>query len=440
MTVIKEDDTGAMPNRNTYDALLCGPKILYFFTFLQQYSFYSFRSVFFKAYFKYEPYQTGLIYSLTALSSFIGMTAWSNAADTTKRPKMIYMLVITGSLFTFMPLYFKDFIANSFPEPFYVVLVVLCVYSFFNYGMNPILSNTVLEMLTDARETDKSIYGRQVLFGSIAYIISNFVQGWANDTHGAASVFVIFPVSTELLLLAVFFAFPSDSHRRLRDSEPSEKNTENTAITTTIPTPSTPMKPWWHVLRSARFVLFLTVIFLTGCARSVMSAFLPLFYKDNLDLTSQHSSWLMISGVTLEMLSFAMAPAVSKVGPYWMLVLAQVVMAVRAWAYVKVPVQPSSFPIYMVIELLKGAAFGLTHLAGVRIARETAPEGLEATAQGFYEGFYSQIPSILSVPLGGAAIQKLGFASLFLYSAWGITFSCCLVIAVFIQNGKLRIR
>ena len=294
--------------------------------------------------------------------------------------------------------------------------------------MNPILSNTVLEMLTDAGQTDKSIYGRQVVFGSVAYIVTNYIQGKANSAYGVGSVFVIFPVSTLILLVAVVFSFPDDSERsgkRALKEEQEEK------------VPSTVL-PWWHVLHSPRFILFLTVIFLTGCARSVMSAFLPLFYSTQLHLIDEDTAWLMISGVTLEMMSFAMAPVVSVVGPYWMLLLAQLIMAVRAWAYATVPAEGSYFKVYLVIELLKGAAFGLTHLAGVRIARESAPVGLEATAQGFYEGFYSQIPSILSVPLGGVTIQRVGFASLFKYTAWGITFSCCLVILVFLQSGKLR--
>lgn len=432
MSVIKEEEIVPPPpaKRSAYDTLLCGPKILYFFSFLQQYSFYSFRSVFFKEYFNYTPSQTGLIYSLSALTSFIGMTVWSNAADTTKRPKMIYTTVILGSLVAFMTLFFKKTLEDCFYEPFYAVLAISCAYSFFNFGMNPILSNTVLEMLTEAGETDKAIYGRQVVFGSFAYITTNYVQGWAIDASGVGSVFVILPVSSAMLLLAVFLSFPNDSERPAKRAKSTGDDGKQT-------TEKAADRPWWHVLRSTRFVLFLTVIFLTGCARSIMSAFLPLFYKNNLHLNSHTSSLLMISGVTLEMLSFAMAPAVSMIGPYWMLVLAQVVMALRAWAYVKVPAESSNFWIYMVIELLKGAAFGLTHLAGVRIARESAPEGLEATAQGFYEGFYSQIPSIASVPLGGLAIQNLSFASLFTYTAWGITFSCCLVILVFLQSGKL---
>jgi MFS transporter, PPP family, 3-phenylpropionic acid transporter len=410
-----------------YDTMLVGPKILYFFAFLQQYSFYGFRSVFFKSYFLYSPFQTGTIYSASAAASFVGMTVWSNTADSTRKPKMVFMILVLGSMITFISLYFKSLFEGK-SYSFWLVLSVICVYSFFNFGMNPILSHTVLEILNEAGEVDKSIYGRQVVFGSFAYIISNFCQGYATDLFGVKSIFTIFLFSSLMLIAAVIYAFPSDNKDKV-----VEKAIESKKIRADIIVP-----PWWHVLRSPRFVLFLTVIFLTGCARSIMSAFLPIYCKENLKLTGLASSLVLISGVTLEMLSFAMAPMVSGLGPYWMLVMAQVIMAVRAWAYVYVPADSRYFGVFLLIELLKGAAFGLTHLAGVRIARESAPEGLEATAQGFYEGFYAQIPAILSVPLGGMAISVFGFSTLFKYTAVGISFSCALVIFIFWQNGKLR--
>lgn len=423
MTTLIKDSRPAV---NLHDTLLVRPKILYFFAFLQQYSFYAFRSVFFTEYFEYTASQTGMIYSFSAAASFIGMTAWSNTADSSRKPKLVFLALIFGSFVTFMTLYMKHLLTS-----YYVVLGLICAYSFFNFGMNPILSNTVLEMLSDAGEVDKSIYGRQVVFGSFAYILTNFCQGLAKDHFGVESIFVIFPVSSVMLLLAVIYAFPSDSQH-------AGKLQGIKSVTSSKSVDCAVTPPWWHVLRSPRFVLFLTVIFLTGCARSIMSAFLPYYCKENLKLSGVNSALIMISGVTLEMLSFAMAPLVSGLGPYWMLVLAQVIMAVRAWAYVVVPASSDYFAVFMLIELLKGAAFGLTHLAGVRIARESAPPGLEATAQGFYEGFYAQIPAIVSVALGGIAINSFGIAALFQYTAIGISFSCALVIFIFWQNGKLR--
>jgi len=430
MTVITSSSKTGTVSVSAYDTMLLGPKILYFFAFLQQFSFYGFRSVFFKSYFLYSPFQTGTIYSASAAASFVGMAAWSNAADSTRKPKMIFMILVVGSLITFMSLYFKSLFEGK-SYSFLLVLSVICLYSFFNFGMNPILSHTVLEILNEAGEVDKSIYGRQVVFGSFAYIISNFCQGYATDIFGIESIFIIFLLSTLMLIFAVIYAFPSDTK--------TTTSTEKTLESKKAKSDDLIVPPWWHVLRSPRFVLFLTVIFLTGCARSIMSAFLPIYCKENLKLTGLASSLVLISGVTLEMMSFAMAPMVSGLGPYWMLVMAQMIMAVRAWAYVYVPANSSNFLVFLLIELLKGAAFGLTHLAGVRIARESAPEGLEATAQGFYEGFYAQIPAIISVPLGGMAIVAFGFERLFKYTAIGISFSCALVIFIFWQNGKLRI-
>lgn len=438
MSLIKENsasdavETSKMPLR---DVNFIRPKILYFFVFLQQYCFYAFRSVFYKEYHQFSDYHFGCISAFSAAASFLGMTVWSNAADRTKSPKMVFFVLICGSLLSLL-----CFASSAVKGVYYPALVVSCIYSFFNFGMNPILSNTVLEMLAEAGEVDKSVYGRQVLFGTFAYVVSNLCLGIASDKYGQESLFIIYPVASLILFCAVFYAFPSDSHHRAALASLKEKSTGEVEKKTKTAADDAPVLPWWHVLKSPRFVLFLLVIFFTGCARTVMSSFLSLYCKKELGITGFYSSLVMIAGVVFEVGSFVMAPTVSQLGPYWMLVLAQVIMAVRAWAYVYVPASGEYFVVFLFIELLKGAAFGLTHLAGVRIAKESAPPGLEATAQGFYEGFYAQIPAIISAPMGGATIQYLGFKSLFFYTAVGISICCASVIFIFAQNGKLRLR
>lgn len=437
MSLIKEKGNSSFVRPNMVpqhaDVNFIRPKILYFFAFLQQYCFYSFRSVFFKNYYKFNDFQFGCISAFSAGASFLGMTVWSNAADRTKSPKMVFLILVFGSLVSLL-----SFSLSAIKGRYYPSLVISCIYSFFNFGMNPILSNTVLEMLVEAGEVDKSVYGRQVLFGTFAYVVSNLCLGIAMDEYGQESLFTIYPIVSLMLFFAVLYAFPSDARHRAALAVAASRTEKSDEVEKK--TSDAPDLPWWHVLKSPRFVLFLLVIFFTGCARTVMSSFLSLYCKEKLGITGFYSSLVMISGVVFEVGSFVMAPTVSRLGPYWMLVLAQIIMAVRAWAYVYIPASGEYFAVFLFIELLKGAAFGLTHLAGVRIAKESAPPGLEATAQGFYEGFYAQIPAIISAPMGGATIQYLGFKSLFFYTAVGISICCASVISIFAQNGKLRLK
>ncbi len=318
-------------------------------------------------------------------------------------------------------MYFQEAI-SSLSFKLSVLTVLMTLFSFFNFGMNPILSSTVLEMLSREGITDKAVYGRQVAFGSISFIVSNLVLGYFKL---GSSPFLILAVSGLLLLGVVFLVFPNDF-------DPSAQTNVQEKPKATGSTP-----PWYMLLKNLKFVMFLTVIFLTGCARSFMSAYLTLFYKEKLKLQDLQSSMLLVSGIAFEIIGFWFSTTVSKIGPYRMLVLAQFFMVVRCWAYYLIPERADMFAYFMVVELLKGAAFGLTHLAGVKVARESAPEGLEATAQGFYEGCYSQLPSVISVPLGGPTIEKYDFNLTFLFTAIAISFSFATVTSIFAYSGKL---
>jgi predicted MFS family arabinose efflux permease len=446
--------------KKLYGEWLIGPKLLNFFTFLLQYSFYAFRSTFLKEYLGFGSHAIGWTFSLMAGSSFLGISVWSRLADRTGRPKSIYLAIIVASWGLFMSLLLK-------PD-FRITLGILSLYSFCAFALTPILSRTVLHMLaTSGLKASKSAYGRQVIFGSFAYVFVNLVLGQVIHRDGQASTFWILSIAAASLFAVVWECFPTDhltssrkvlvgspategqkaidgspdtdSHREASLSATAAKPESFSAVVS-LPERRASKRQWVHLFKgNPRFVMFLGVIFLTGCARTIMSAFLPLYYKD-IQLSSVEQSLLLVSGVTFEMAGFFWGPRILGLGPYWMLVLAQMIMVLRAWAYVVMAPQRDSFWLLFVIELLKGAAFGLTHLAGVKIACDSAPPGLETTAQGFYEGFYAQLPSVFSAPLGGWAIDTYGFPMLFLATAVGISISCTTVIVTFAYSRKLTFK
>jgi len=358
-----------------------------------------------------------------AACSFLGISFWSRLADKTGRQKLIYFVLIFLSSCFFLPLYFKP---NTM-----LLTLLLAAYSFCINGMNPILSYIVLRMLErSGLHENKTIYGRQVLFGSFASIAANLALGPSIDRYGEASVFYVFFVAAVLLFSVVVFCFPGDS-------KDTKLRVEKSDAVETLPQPSTSENIFRLFHGNSRFAIFLGVIFLTGCARSVMSAFVTLYYQ-KLNLSKTQSMCNLASGVMLEMACFYWGPKMADLSPHWMLVIAQVAMVVRSWAYLCIPQNEHAFCYLLAVELLKGLAFGMTHLAGVQVARESAPEGLETTAQGLYEGIYSQLPSVFATPLGGWALHRFGFVSLFLVTACGISVSCFFVTITFWHSGKLK--
>jgi MFS family permease len=406
-----------------YRKYLIAPKLLNFFTFLYQYSFYSFRSNFLKEYFLMkEMKEVAFVFFFLAVGSFIGMSLWAYASDRTRQPKAVFSFVVLASLLSFFCMYFQEYILNH-GYKITIVTFLMTLFSFFNFGMNPILSSTVLEMLSREGITDKAVYGRQVAFGSFSFVVVNLVLGFFKVT---SSPFLILALTGFMLLGVVFLVFPNDI------SPVPQKLTAEKEIVEKTGSP-----PWYQLLTNVKFVMFLSVIFLTGCARSFMSTYLTIYYKELVKLEDVKSSMLLVSGISFEIIGFWFSTSISKIGPYRMLVLAQFLMVVRCWAYYLIPGHSNYFVAFLLVELLKGAAFGLTHLAGVKVARESAPEGLEATAQAFYEGCYSQLPSVISVPLGGPAIDGIGFNATFFITAVGISISFVTVTSIFAYSGNL---
>ena len=367
--------------------------------------------------------QVAFVFFFVALGSFIGMSSWAYVSDKTRQPKLVFSFVVIASLLSFYGMYFQDYIM-SHSYKCTIVAALMSLFSFFNFGMNPILSSVVLEMLNREGITDKAVYGRQVAFGSIAFIVANLVLG---QFKGASAAFPVLAVTGLMLFAVVFFVFPNDI-----DPSAAKKTEEKMQPKENVVSP-----PWYCLLMNPKFMTFLTVIFLTGCARSFMSVYLTVYYKETVLLSNIQSSMLLVSGILFELVGFWFSTSVSRIGPYRMLVVAQFFMVARCWAYYLIPGEKGYFAHFLFVELMKGAAFGLTHLAGVKVARESAPEGLEATAQAFYEGCYSQLPSLISVPLGGPAIKDLGFTATFLITALGISFSFVTVTSIFAFSGNL---
>jgi predicted MFS family arabinose efflux permease len=84
------------------------------------------------------------------------------------------------------------------------------------------------------------------------------------------------------------------------------------------------------------------------------------------------------------------------------------------------------------VQLLHGLTFSLTWAAGVSYARQIAPAGMSATAQGLFSGTFFGLGGSVGALMGGILYQTVGSALMFRYVAMVIP-SCG---AVFLWTGR----
>lgn len=427
-------------------------KILFFSMALVQYSFYVFRNPFFRDFLGLDETQAGMVGSIMALVSFPCMTIWNALADLTGRHKLGLVFITAASVTCFELFMFVK--KGS-------LLITLCVisgYSSLSSGMIPLLDYEGLRMLEEKPGFSKEMYGRQRLWSTVAYAVITYLSALFMEYRNAKTkdmstdkgkssggyevLFLVQPISAFIFISALLLFGPRDKPKPflikgiLKNFSKSKNSKPD--VTKTHQAAQNEQPPWIKLLTNPNFLFFLFVVFMNGMARMVMSNFLTYYWLDDYKMSKVQVAYATIFGIAIELIIFFFASTIALIGSYWMLVLAQGSMALRTWLYyLLVPHKNFVWQTYS-IELLKGVAFGLTHSASVKIAAQSAPPGLEATAQALYTSMYAQLPAVISAYAGSILYKKFGPKPLFLITA--SVSSCALIIFIikYTIEGKIR--
>jgi PPP family 3-phenylpropionic acid transporter len=410
------------------------------------YGFYLYRTNYATDVLKFSTAQFGYMSGMMAAVGFLFMALWGYLADLTGNPKLVLSIVSVGtagsfSLFLLGP---KGVALNMF---------LVSLYAAFASGFMAMCDDQVLRILSFTNE--KALYGRQRLWETLSFSVTTRLLGYLIKAHGTVVIHIWVPATAALFILAVLF-FGTNKPEILVDK--SEESGVKSAVTspqavkqatvvvdvsstTNLLLEEKPKRPLIILLANPNYLFLLFGVFLTGCARSVMSIFLTRYLQNDMKLDEEQAATAAISGIVLELLIFfGSSYYLRHLGIYWMLIIAQVAMVIRGWAYFVMDPVPSNWWLVYLIELLKGVGFGFTQTAGVRLANEVVPPGLEATAQSMYTGMYSQLPTVLVACLGGEIYQNWGAQTLFLGTAILSTCSLLLFLAKYSYDGRIYFR
>lgn len=382
-----------------------------------------------------------------AAVGFLFMALWGYLADITGNPKLVLSVVSAGTAGSFSLFLFG-------PTGVALNMFLVSLYAAFASGFMAMCDDQVLRILSFTNE--KALYGRQRLWETLSFSVTTRLLGFLIKTNGTVVIHIWVPATAALFILAVLI-FGTNKPEVLVDKseESGVKSTAGspvavkettvvldvTSTTNLLPEEEKPKRPLMILLANPNYLFLLFGVFLTGCARSVMSIFLTRYLQSDMKLDEEQAASAAISGIVLELfIFFGSSFYLKHLGIYWMLIIAQVAMVIRGWAYFAMAPVPSNWWLVYLIELLKGVGFGFTQTAGVRLANEVVPPGLEATAQAMYTGMYSQLPTVLVACLGGEIYQNWGAKTLFLGTAVLSSCSLLLFLAKYSYDGRIAFR
>jgi MFS family permease len=313
--------------------------------------------------------EIGLLASIPPVMTMIGTAVWGGLADATQRHKLLFILALVGAIASvaLMPA----------AQSFLGLSLVIALHSFCFMSLIPLYDNSALEILGDQSEK----YGQIRLWGSIGWgagapligpLVEQLGLQWTFYGHAA------------LLLLGLLIALP------LPIAQKSLGGGFGQGLKRLL------QDPRWH--------LFLLIIFIAGFGDAVIRNYSFLYLKDlgagqvlmGLSLTISTISELALlafSGLLFKGLGMRARLLVA--------VLAQV-FRLLAWSVIGDPYLALS------LQLLNGLTFGLLWTTGVAYAREIAPNGMSATAQGFLSSVYFGLSSVVGALFGGFMYEQVG--------------------------------
>lgn len=451
--------------------LLISTKLIFFSMAFAYYTFYIFRGIFLQGYMGFTADTYGYLSSLMAAFSFAATSMWSLLSDRTGKHKLVLIFLTVCMVISF------DLI-SQIKLPLSVIgtimtFVLMISYSVFQSGVMPLVDYLTLKRLTSSPGFSKELYGRQRMWATIGYPVVSYIVGNLTERYKMPITYWIMPIATVPFILALFCFVPNDhsearqgntiSIERLpEDKEELNRNDEESNLSSSQLVATKNLtdleqksqlkiddlsekvakngdRSWLVFLKNPSFLFFLFAVFMNGTVRTASTVFLSNIWKQNFHLTKDQVGTAAFPGVSLEVLIFFFGPFFSRMGNYWMLVIAQGAMALRSWLYWMLPIN-SEKSLYLqvyAIELLKGVAFGFTHTAGVKLAMEAAPEGMEATAQALYTSVYSQLPAIFSAAACGVIIKSLGTSFLLLILAFISSIAFIIVALKYAFEGRL---
>lgn len=340
--------------------------------------------------------QVGVVLALSPCVSLLGPPLWGHLADRGQRPGQVLTLLATGGAVTFACLLGV--------EGFLPLVCAMAAYGLFNSGVTPLADGLALQHVA-ARG---GAYAHLRMFGSLGYIVTSVLFGWASaalwgGTVGRAAVVV--PV-----LLLVALALWS---LRLRVAGPPGPPGLHAAAAPPRPARRAAPLAGLQLLRERDMRLFLAATSLHWLACAPFHGMLSI-HVTALGLSPAVVGTTAGVGVAAELAMMLAFPRIAGArAPRHLLALAFAASAVR-WAGMALAVRPG---VMVALSLLHAFSFGMFYLAAVGFMARRVPDAIRSSGQALFASATFGVGGLVGYALSGRLYDAIGGHRLFALAA-----------------------
>ncbi len=317
-------------------------RLLYFIYFGGVGAYFTFLNVYYRE-IGLSGTQIGLVNTLSPLVSIFAATMWGLLNDRWGQPPKVLRITIPGTILACLALSF----VHSFP----LIILFSCLMSFFICATIPLMDNTTLRLLGEAR----SRYGQVRVTGSFGYILATFTTGYLYEVTGLHWIFYTYAAIMGLFLL-VAIRLPNEPVR----------------ISGSI---------WGglgQMVRQAAWVVFAISSFLLWVSNTGTFTFIGITVREMGGTDRLIGLVSMMSAVTEIPILLTSDRLLRRFGSTALIVAAFCFFTLRGVLLAIMPAPEWAAPISM----LGGISFSLFWVSAVGYANDAAPEHLKSTAQG----------------------------------------------------------
>jgi PPP family 3-phenylpropionic acid transporter len=319
--------------------------------------------------------QIGLLTGVPPLITLIASPFWTGLADAKRWHKFVMGLGIT---IVVLVIFLLPSLTNFLP-----VFITIILFNMFISPVPSLADSATLTMLGAERAT----YGKIRLGGTIGWGLFAPIAGVLVQNFGLRTSFWTCCV---IMLLNLFVSqkFTHGSH------ETAASNHGGIRV----------------LLTNRRWIHFLFLAFLGGMGSMSAAAYLFPYMAELGANESTMGFALTITTLTEMPIFFLGHRLMRKLGSFGLLILALVLMGIRALLYAAV-----STPLMVLfVQFLGGTMFPAMWLAGVSYADENAPAGLKSTAQGLFGATTFGVGAAVSGFIAGPVLASIGGRGMFL--------------------------
>jgi PPP family 3-phenylpropionic acid transporter len=291
-----------------------------------------------------------------------------------------YRLVITGLAWGALAMV----IGLGFASGYGPILVLGVAFLLANGTMVPLIET----LAARAVRSDGLDYGRMRLWGSVTFIIANFLGGMAIEALGGGSAIWMIGAAA-MLTIAAAHALPGPAVSTLALARPR--------IDWRSSSPA-------RLLGSRLFVLFLIAIGCTHGAHATFYTFGALYWQSQ-GLPAAWVGALWAIGVSAEVVLFAFsAPVAGRLGPAQLIAVGAGASVLRWTGTAFDP------PLYVLVPLqaLHAFTYGAAHLGAILFISRAVPHAGMGTAQAFYNTIAAGLMLGIVGLISGALYDAIG--------------------------------